>query len=73
MTVKAGFRHCPEGLEQQIATILALVASGERITIANAAKRTGIPADTITIILAIYYAVTDEVLKLVDPVGQSRH
>lgn len=63
----------PDGLEQQIAAILALVAAGERITIAAAAKRTGIPADTITIILAIYYAVTDEVLKLVDPVGQSRH
>ncbi|MDX3970655.1 MAG: hypothetical protein QHD01_29245 [Bradyrhizobium sp.] len=59
--------------EQQIETILALVTTGERITIATAAKRTGIPADTITVILAIYYAVTDEVLKLVDPLGQSRH
>lgn len=71
MTAKQTVR--PDGLEQQIATILALVAAGERITIATAAKRTGIPADTITIILAIYYAVADEMLKLVDPLGQSRH
>ncbi|WGR95177.1 hypothetical protein MTX26_04365 [Bradyrhizobium sp. ISRA443] len=66
-------KPCPADLGQQIATILALVSAGERITIATAAKRTGIPADTITIILAIYYAVTDEVLKQVDPLGQSRH
>lgn len=72
MTAKASFR-CPDDLEQQIATILDLVATGERITISTAAERTGIPADIITIILAIYYAVTDEMLKHVDPLGQSRH
>lgn len=63
----------PIDIVQQCTTVMALVASREKITIAEASERTGIPADTITIILAVYYAVADEVLKLVDPVGQSLH
>jgi len=63
----------PADLAQQCATVMALIAAREKITIAEASERTGIPADTIAIILAIYYAVADEVLKLVDPVGQSLH
>lgn len=63
----------PTDIVQQCTTVMALVASREKITIAEASERTGIPADTITIILAVYYAVADEVLKLVDPVGQSLH
>ena len=44
--------------------LLALIASGEKITIAEAAERTGISAETITAILAIQYAFADELLKL---------
>ncbi len=53
--------------------IVALVASGEWITIAEAAERTGLSADLITSVLAIYYAIADELLKLLDPSGQSLH
>lgn len=73
MTGELDIAELPADLTQQCATVLALVASRERITIAEASKRTGVPADTITIILTIYYAVADEMLKLVDPVGQSLH
>jgi hypothetical protein len=70
---ESNITELPTDLEKHYATVLALIASRERITIAEAAERTGIPADIITIILAIYYAVADEVLKLIDPVGQSLH
>jgi hypothetical protein len=60
-------------LEKHCETVFALIASREKITIAEASERTGIPAEIITIILAIYYAAADEVLKLLDPVGQSLH
>jgi hypothetical protein len=63
----------PVDLEKHCAAVLALIAARENIPIAEAAERTGIPADIITIILAIYYAVADEMLKLVDPVGRSLH
>jgi hypothetical protein len=60
-------------IEQQCATVFALIASHEKITIAEASERTGIPAEIITIILAIYYAVADEMLKLIDPASRSLH
>jgi hypothetical protein len=66
-------QNLPGDLEQSCATLFALIAAGEPITIAEASERTGIPSDNITIILAIYYAVADEVLKRLDPLGQSLH
>lgn len=54
-------------------SLLALIASGAKITIAEAAMRTGLSEDAITTILAVYYAVADELLKLLDPSGRSLH
>jgi hypothetical protein len=59
-------------LEWCCATIFALIEAREKITIAEAAERTRIPADLIMIILAIYYAVADEMLKIA-PLGRSLH
>jgi len=58
---------------QQYAAVCALIASGEKITIAEAAERTGISADIITGILAAQYAIADELLKLVDPSDHQLH
>ena len=63
----------PADFEQRCAALVALIVAGEPITIAEASQRTGIPANIITIILATYYAVADEVLKRLDPLGQSLH
>lgn len=63
----------PADLAQHCVTVLALIRARQNITIAEAAHRTGIPAEIITTILAIYYAVADEMLKMVDPIGRSLH
>lgn len=63
----------PDALDLGYEKLLTLIASGEKITIAEAAERTGISAETITAILAIQYAFADELLKLLDPPGQSLH
>jgi hypothetical protein len=63
----------PTDLAQHCVTVFALIRAREKITIAEAAQRTGIPAEIITTILAIYYAVADEMLKLVDPASRSLH
>jgi hypothetical protein len=63
----------PPGFEQQCIELGAMIANGERITIAEAAKRTGLSTALITIILAAIYAVADEALKMVKPSDQSLH
>lgn len=73
MIAKSEITESTADFEQCCATILALIMAREKITITEAAERTRIPDDLITIILAIYYAVADEMLKLVDPVGRSLH
>ena len=53
--------------------LFALFDSGKSISIAEATERTGMTAEMITIILAIAYAMADELLKRLDPSGQSLH
>ena len=73
MSAEHNITDLPGDIEQQCATVFALIVGREKLTIAEASERTGIPAETITIILAIYYAVADEVSKLFDPIGQPLH
>jgi hypothetical protein len=68
-----GRGFAPDTRDDAIEKLLTLIASGERVTIAEAAERTGISVDVITNILAVHYAIADELLKLIDPRSRSLH